>query len=306
VAGIPCWARNSLLGPPCCLLRHGRWQHHQFVSQSQPTNTTAAAAWAAMAAPAPRWSTRLGHVAQHTVATGPAAAGVSAGIGSFRLDGRVAVITGGARHFGLEIAHALGSAGCSLVVTSRTAESAEAAARALASAHSVDTIGLPLDVSVAEDVERMSAQAIAWKGHVDVLVNNAGGGSGPSAPVGGIFERDITAAETLLRANLLGSYLTCKAFGRHMAERGYGKIINIGSISGLLGRDDRMYVNNGMERQPIDCECQSMAWKPTSAMGASPHHPPPPPPYPPPPRWVASSYGACVRAGGHAWPPSCV
>ena len=118
--------------------------------------------------------------------------------------------------------------------------------------HCVDTLGLALDVSDFGSVEAAAAAAIAWKGHVDVLVNNAGGGSGPEAPIGGIFERSNEAVEGLLRANLLGTYFCCKAFGKHMVARGTGKIINIGSIAAIMGRNDTMYDKNGMERQPID------------------------------------------------------
>ena len=58
--------------------------------------------------------------------------------------------------------------------------------------------------------------------------------------------------EALIQANLLGSFWCCKVIGKHMADRGYGKIINIGSIAGIVGRNDAMYDKNEMQRQPID------------------------------------------------------
>ena len=60
------------------------------------------------------------------------------------------------------------------------------------------------------------------------------------------------AVEALIQANLLGSFWCCKVIGKHMADRGYGKIINIGSIAGIVGRNDAMYDKNEMQRQPID------------------------------------------------------
>ena len=133
---------------------------------------------------------RLRRVAAHldpSPSSAPAAA--RSGIGAFDLSGRVAFITGGARHFGLEIANALASAGADLVITSRTLDSAEAAAAELAAEHGVTVKGLALDVGEFSSVESAAADAIAAMGHIDILVNNAGGGSGPGANVGGIFDR---------------------------------------------------------------------------------------------------------------------
>jgi NAD(P)-dependent dehydrogenase (short-subunit alcohol dehydrogenase family) len=156
------------------------------------------------------------------------------------------------RHFGLEIAHSLASAGCDLVITSRTLADAEASAALLAEEHQVQALGLALDVSDFSSVEQAAAAAIAAMGKIDILVNNAGGGSGPGANVGGIFDRSNEAVESLIQANLMGSFWCCKVFGEHMVSQGYGKIINIGSIAGMVGRNDRMYDKNNMQRQPID------------------------------------------------------
>lgn len=110
------------------------------------------------------------------------------------------------RHFGLEIAHSLASAGCDLIITSRTLADAEASAATLAKEHNVAVKGLELDVGEFTSVEQAFCDAVAAMGHVDILVNNAGGGSGPGANVGGIFDRSNAAVENLIRANLMGSF----------------------------------------------------------------------------------------------------
>ena len=139
------------------------------------------------------------------------------------------------RHFGLEIAHSLASAGCDLVITSRTLADAEASAALLAEEHQVKALGLALDVSDFSSVEQAAAAAIADMGKIDILVNNAGGGSGPGANVGGIFDRSNEAVESLIQANLMGSFWCCKVFGEHMVSQGYGKIINTSSMYALGG-----------------------------------------------------------------------
>ena len=105
---------------------------------------------------------------------------------SFRLDGKVAMITGGARHLGYDMAEALAEAGCHLVITSRSQESAAESAEKLREAYGVDVLPLALDVTDFDRVVAVSKQAEDWKGRIDILINNAGGGGGdllrPSAP----------------------------------------------------------------------------------------------------------------------------
>src|SRR4051812_31108873 len=96
----------------------------------------------------------------------------------FRLNGKTALVIGGARHLGYDIASALAEAGCAIALTSRTAASAESAATRLAENHSVKTLGLALDHRAPAAVNTTVMRIIEWRGSIDVLVNNAGGGSG--------------------------------------------------------------------------------------------------------------------------------
>lgn len=169
----------------------------------------------------------------------------------FRLNGKVAVVTGGARHLGLDMAGALAEAGADLVITSRDLAHAEESAAALRSAHKVDVLPLSLDQTQHAQVAELAQKASRWKGHVDVLINNAGGtpGGGGAAH---LFERRPEDVVSLITTNLVGALYCCQEFGRIMAKQGHGKIINIASIAGLVGRDRRMYERNGMKGQPID------------------------------------------------------
>jgi NAD(P)-dependent dehydrogenase (short-subunit alcohol dehydrogenase family) len=168
----------------------------------------------------------------------------------FDLTGRAALVTGGARHLGFDAASILAAAGCHLAVTSRTLESAQRSAEAISTRYSVETLALQLDQTDFRDVARVFAAVQAWKGHIDVLVNNAGGGSGNS--IANLFERNPEDIDALIRINLTGMIYCCREAGRIMAPQRAGKIINIASIAGLVGRDRRMYARSQMNGQPVD------------------------------------------------------
>ena len=168
----------------------------------------------------------------------------------FKLDGKVAAITGGSRHLGYDMAEILAEAGCDLVITSRTAASAEKSAEQLKKQFGRDVLPLALDVSQPAEIEAFAQKAWNWKGRVDILVNNAGGGVGKSP--GHLFKRSTEDIIELIAVNLTSSLLCCKAFGPKMAKVGYGKIINIASIAGVCGRDRRMYDRNNMSGQAVE------------------------------------------------------
>src|SRR5262249_22941288 len=92
----------------------------------------------------------------------------------FRLDGRVAVVTGGARGLGRAIADALGSAGADVAISARKRESALRAAEVIAGTTGRKTLALTADVTVRNDVEEMIAAVLGSLGRIDILVNNAG------------------------------------------------------------------------------------------------------------------------------------
>ena len=168
----------------------------------------------------------------------------------FKLKGRIALITGGARNLGFEMADALAEAGANLVITSRDISHAEAAADRLRDYRGVEVLPLELNVTAHSQIARIVAEAHAWKGRLDILINNAGGGSG-AGPCH-LFERAPEDVETMIATNLTGALHCCQEAARFMAKKASGKILNIGSVAGLVGRDRRMYARNEMNGQPID------------------------------------------------------
>ena len=168
----------------------------------------------------------------------------------FDLTGKAALITGGARNFGYEMAGVLAGAGCNVAITSRTLSHAEETAAKLKETYSVDALALELDQTDAARVRKAVKAAHAWKGRLDILVNNAGGGSG-KGPCH-LFERTPEDMDRLISLNLNGALYCCAEAAKVMAKQGSGKIINIASIAGIVGRDRRMYERNKMAGQPID------------------------------------------------------
>lgn len=148
-------------------------------------------------------------------------------LGSFRLDGRVSVVTGANRGLGRAIAMALGSAGATVVVGARTAEAAARTAEDLGEA---GYSALPFAIDVAETGEpgRFAEQVRDELGRVDVLVNNAG--------VGTVVDATDTTERTwrhTFDVNVDGVWNMCRAFAPLMRAQGSGSIINIGSVGGF-------------------------------------------------------------------------
>ena len=163
----------------------------------------------------------------------------------FDLTGRVALVTGGAQNLGLDMAEALSEAGADLVITSRSAEKAEAAARVLAEATGGPVLGLQMDVTDEASVAEGFARVMAEYGRLDVVVCNAGGArlSGGDSDIEGRLLADWDYVTTV---NLRGTFLCCREACRIMAPAGGGAIINIASISGMVGRDRSVYLGSEM------------------------------------------------------------
>ena len=147
---------------------------------------------------------------------------------SFRLDGKVAVVTGGNRGLGRAFAHALGEAGATVAIVARDAHASSAvvaelaAAGIRASAFRADVGDRGAVVAVAEDI-------VAELGRVDVLVNNAG--TCIHRPAIEVTEDEWSE---VMRVNVNGVWHGCQVFGERMIDAGGGVIVNIGSMSGLI------------------------------------------------------------------------
>ena len=148
----------------------------------------------------------------------------------FRLTGRRALVTGGGRGLGRVIAQALAEAGADVAVAGRTLEVCQDAAREIAAATGRRTLALSADVALAADVERLVREVQDGLGPIDILVNNAG--LNIRGPVEELGESDWDA---VVGTNLKAPYLCARAVGPGMCERGWGRVINLGSILSVIG-----------------------------------------------------------------------
>jgi NAD(P)-dependent dehydrogenase (short-subunit alcohol dehydrogenase family) len=144
---------------------------------------------------------------------------------ALELTGKTAVIIGGTSGIGRAIAHGLAEAGADVVPTSRRPEQVEAVAAEIEE-RGQKSLRVVSDVADRSSLENVLREAIAAFGKVDILVNSAG--KTKRAPTLDFAEEDWN---DILETNLTGTLRACQVFGRHMLERGYGRIINIASLS---------------------------------------------------------------------------
>jgi NAD(P)-dependent dehydrogenase (short-subunit alcohol dehydrogenase family) len=169
---------------------------------------------------------------------------------TWRLDGNVAIVTGGSGALGFDIADALAGAGCNVVLTARAHDRATKAAADLEARQAVATLGLPLELGDHGSIARCAEQALAWRGRIDILINCAGGGSGQTEP--NLFAREPSDIAATIATNLLGTIYCCREFARPMIAQRRGKIINVASIAGAIGRDRALYRRHGVREPPVD------------------------------------------------------
>ena len=146
----------------------------------------------------------------------------------FRLDGKVALITGGSRGLGLGMAAALAEAGCAIISIQHTSHSEELAERVTGMGRRF--LPLTLDIGAETAAREALDAALSSFEHVDILVNNAG--VQRRAPA---VDFSIEDWDTVINVNLRAVFLFCQVFGRHMVQQGGGKIINIASLLSLQG-----------------------------------------------------------------------
>ncbi|MGE3803937.1 MAG: SDR family NAD(P)-dependent oxidoreductase [Gemmataceae bacterium] len=179
----------------------------------------------------------------------------------FRLEGKRALITGGSRGLGRAIAEAFAEAGADLVLVGREADSLARAQSELARfGRRVDT--LVADVGSPAEAERMCQQALANFAPIPILVNNVGGRR-INIPT---EQLPLEEWQRILDLNLTSTFLCCKLLGGAMVERGYGKIINIASISGMV-------VNKGIFGRSYETsKAAVVAFTKALAVDWAPHH----------------------------------
>jgi NAD(P)-dependent dehydrogenase (short-subunit alcohol dehydrogenase family) len=153
---------------------------------------------------------------------------------AFRLNGKVALVTGGARGLGLTMATALAEAGADIAISGRTRSACEEAVAGIAAATGRRALAFEADVTKSADVERLAADIDSALGPVDILINNAG--INIRGPIQDLSENDWDA---VIDTNLKGPWLCARAFGPRMAARGWGRMINMGSILAVIAMPGR-------------------------------------------------------------------
>lgn len=154
----------------------------------------------------------------------------------FDLTGKVAIVTGGGRGLGQQIAEGFAEAGANVVVCSRNLEACEEVSEQLRKL-GVESLALQCDITKPEDVQNVVDKTKEKFGCIDILVNNSGASWG--APV---EEMPLDAWQKVINVNVTGTFLMSQAVGRVMLEQQSGKIINIASVAGLKGSNPK-YMN---------------------------------------------------------------
>ena len=153
----------------------------------------------------------------------------------FDLTGKTALVTGGSRGLGLQLAHALGEAGAKVMISSRKASDLEEAAAELKAA-GIDCDWIAADCAKEADIHALADETLRRMGHVDILVNNAGASWGAPAE-----DHPLEAWDKVMNLNVRGYFILSQHIGKHsMIPRRSGRIINIASIAGLGGNPSPM------------------------------------------------------------------
>ncbi len=152
----------------------------------------------------------------------------------FRLEGRVALITGGSKGLGKEMALGLAQAGATTVICSRHLDECEAVAAHIADLTGQTSVGLAADVTDEGDVDRLFKAVADRFGRLDALVNSAG--INDRHPVESFPPE---AFRQIMEVNLTGTWLCCRAAGSAMRKQGSGSVINISSVLGHVGLEER-------------------------------------------------------------------
>jgi 3-oxoacyl-[acyl-carrier protein] reductase len=142
------------------------------------------------------------------------------------LDGKIVLVTGGSMGIGYAIGRRLAEAGATVVLAARTPSRLDEAVRALQQ-DGLAVSGVPADVSVEEDANRLVETIMQRHGRLDILVNNAG--TGVFKPVVDLTSREF---DTMWGTNVRGAFLPTRAALPHMIKAGYGELVFIGSLAG--------------------------------------------------------------------------
>ena len=172
----------------------------------------------------------------------------------FRLDGKVAIVTGGGRGLGRAIAMALAEAGANVTVAARTKKQIEEVKG------EIETLGcralaVPADVKDPDQVENMVEKTVSELGRVDILVNNAG-------ILGYSWLAELSEKDwhSVIDTNLTGVFLCTKAVGKHLIGQKSGKIINVSSAAGIVGAPRQTHYHSSKAGVILFTKALALEW----------------------------------------------
>jgi NAD(P)-dependent dehydrogenase (short-subunit alcohol dehydrogenase family) len=164
----------------------------------------------------------------------------------FDLSGQVALVTGGSRGLGLQMAEALGEAGAKIMLTSRKAADLEEAVADL-QAKGIDARWIAADASDPAQVNKVVDETMQRMGRIDILINNAGATWGAPAE-----DYPLEAWDKVMNLNIRSLFLFAQAVGKaSMLPRGSGRIVNVASIAGLAGSLDMQFIAYGTSKGAV-------------------------------------------------------
>ena len=170
----------------------------------------------------------------------------------FDLSGKVALVTGGARNLGFDMALALAEAGADVAVTSRSLEAAQISAQRIAQETGRQTLGVGCDVRFESQVQATVDAVLARFGRIDILVNNAGNvlSTTENNP---LERRPLEEWEFTVDVNMKGVFLCSKhVVAKAMLPTRSGVIVNISSSAGMVGKDHRIYQGTSIGGVTVD------------------------------------------------------
>ncbi len=153
----------------------------------------------------------------------------------FRLDGKVAIVTGGAGYIGTSISTGLAEAGATSIIASRNVEGCEALAAKLES-DGLSAVGLTLDLADDDSIQALPDKVMERFGRIDILVNNS-----TSKSPGDMASMTVEQWERAMRVDATGFFRLTQLCLQQMLEQGGGNIVNIASIYGMIAPDQRLY-----------------------------------------------------------------
>ncbi|MFJ7752167.1 SDR family oxidoreductase [Peribacillus muralis] len=152
----------------------------------------------------------------------------------FDLTGKTAIITGGGRGLGEQIATGFAEAGANVVLCSRKKQACDEVASKIEGL-GVRALSFKCDITNPSDVQEVVNETFREFGSIDILVNNSGASWGAPA-----IDMPLEAWHKVMNVNVTGTFIMSQTVARVMIEQGYGKIINIASVAGLGGTDPRV------------------------------------------------------------------